>query len=962
MMKESYRALLTLGLIASLSVPVFAQQKATSSRRQTARSNSSLTEVAQEKDVADGASAETSAPPQRREGDGGGLRGRGFWGGGFALMGFQTRAQEQSRNDSGKIDIKKFLTAFMSSVKEADLDKDGKLSQEELQKIMESQRPSGFGRPGERGGSRNGERFSPNGRDNSGASNDSFAPSETIARAQEGDARRPPRDEQGRPGRGGAPSFGGSFGGQSALFGAISDASNEDDNSIDLTKLESALNKALTDADKDSDGFLDASEWEAFSGIRPMTTPPSMAVLMLQGIVLNESRTEDGKIDIAKFRATYIDRLKEADANKDGIIDETETRTITEKIRESGGGMGFGFGGPNGGGPGFGGRGFGGPNGGGRGFGGPNGAGPGFGGGGPFDFLKDSDGNIALDKLGENTPEQIARELKNADKNNDGLLDSDEQQALQESFRARMQRGPGRGDPQMDPEGENGGFRNERRNGRNRGAFDDNSIGIEVIRAQETEVQDVAPNERRGERSERRGGMERGFGSPNGGGRGFGGLGFGGPGFGGPGFGGLGFGGRGFGGRGGMGFGGFARNAVQKAIEKASIEGNKLDLSKFDSGLELYLNEADNEDDGFLDSIEQEDALGFALRPEGDGDARRGRDNPQGDDGGPQGERRGNGGNAGREGRDRPNGRGEGPTDRMAGFAVPVPDGNLFVGVPANDSFKFAKPRKEGDAAEKSPIEAPYAIGKYEVRNREYKEFVDATGKKDLPKYWVDGAYPKGMKNCPVVNVTLADAEEYCDWLATKYEGWTFRLPTEAEFENAASGSKKQRYPWGTSSGFAFSKGKLTANCQYNARVIADLLEEGDVEVTVGDKKVKLADLTTINAKGAISKGWRDSKEKSGFTYSDLFLAKSKTGGFVVPVNKFRENESPYGCIGLAGNAAEWTSSVVDGKNVARGGSWCSSAEECAATSRGEIKDPTKSDPTVGFRVVAERIDSTSNN
>jgi formylglycine-generating enzyme required for sulfatase activity len=59
----------------------------------------------------------------------------------------------------------------------------------------------------------------------------------------------------------------------------------------------------------------------------------------------------------------------------------------------------------------------------------------------------------------------------------------------------------------------------------------------------------------------------------------------------------------------------------------------------------------------------------------------------------------------------------------------------------------------------------------------------------------------------------------------------------------------------------------------------------------------------------------------------------------------------------MAGNAAEWTSSVVDGKNVVRGGSWYSSADECSSTDRGETKDPAKGDPTVGFRVVAERVE-----
>ena len=293
--------------------------------------------------------------------------------------------------------------------------------------------------------------------------------------------------------------------------------------------------------------------------------------------------------------------------------------------------------------------------------------------------------------------------------------------------------------------------------------------------------------------------------------------------------------------------------------------------------------------------------------------------------------------------------------DRFQAMRVPTPN-DSFVGVVANPDFKFSKARKEGGSAEKSPIEADYAIGKYEVRNREYKEFVDATKRETLPKYWVDGTYVKGTKNCPVVGITLKDAQDYCDWLTSQNEeGWTFRLPTEAEFENAAAGSKKQRFPWGTASEITYLKGVLTTNCLYNGAVLADLIEQ-DASVSIGGKKQKVADFAKITNKGVVGdEGWRDTAKKAGFTYSDLFAAKVKQGGFVAPVNKYRENESPYGCVGMAGNAAEWTTSVVDGKNVARGGSWYSTIDECAATARGELKDPAKGDPTVGFRVVAER-------
>lgn len=416
------------------------------------------------------------------------------------------------------------------------------------------------------------------------------------------------------------------------------------------------------------------------------------------------------------------------------------------------------------------------------------------------------------------------------------------------------------------------------------------------------------------------------------------------------------------------GFGGARRassNAVQKALNETLDEKGSLDLAKFDAALAKRLADCDNEDDGLLDALEQEEAFGrspFGRRGQGGPNAGPGRPGAPNAGPGERGERPNAGPNERGRG-ERPNARGADDRraeddPRMQTRGIPTPD-ETFVAVAANPTFKFGKGAKNEGAGEKSAIENGYAIGAYEVRNREYKEFVDATGRKELPKGWVDGTYPAGTKNCPVVGVTLKDAEDYCAWLATRHEGWTFRLPTEAEFENAAAGPKKLLYPWGAKGEFAYSKGELTTKCQYNGAVVAAF---ADAEISVGGKKGKAGDLAKLSVRGAVAKeGWRDAKTKSGFTYSDVFAEKSANGGFLVPVNKY-DAESPYGMIGAAGNAAEMTSTVVDGKNVVRGGSWYSSAEECATTWRGETVDPAKGDPRVGFRVVAVRADAPAPN
>lgn len=89
-----------------------------------------------------------------------------------------------------------------------------------------------------------------------------------------------------------------------------------------------------------------------------------------------------------------------------------------------------------------------------------------------------------------------------------------------------------------------------------------------------------------------------------------------------------------------------------------------------------------------------------------------------------------------------------------------------------------------------------FSIGKTEVSNQEYAEFVKDKNYQP-PKHWVSGNIPKGEENYPVVNVSLADTKAYTDWYS-KREGKQCRLPTEEEWEFAArNGSKQTTYPWG---------------------------------------------------------------------------------------------------------------------------------------------------------------------
>ncbi|RJQ18642.1 MAG: hypothetical protein C4560_07055 [Nitrospiraceae bacterium] len=92
-----------------------------------------------------------------------------------------------------------------------------------------------------------------------------------------------------------------------------------------------------------------------------------------------------------------------------------------------------------------------------------------------------------------------------------------------------------------------------------------------------------------------------------------------------------------------------------------------------------------------------------------------------------------------------------------------------------------------------------YEIGIYPVTNAEYKEFVDDS-KYGLPEHWdrEKRTYPEGKNDHPVVNVSFEDASAYCKWKAAQdKDKFTYRLPTEEEFEKAARGSDGREYPWG---------------------------------------------------------------------------------------------------------------------------------------------------------------------
>jgi iron(II)-dependent oxidoreductase len=250
---------------------------------------------------------------------------------------------------------------------------------------------------------------------------------------------------------------------------------------------------------------------------------------------------------------------------------------------------------------------------------------------------------------------------------------------------------------------------------------------------------------------------------------------------------------------------------------------------------------------------------------------------------------------------------------------VLIPAGPFLMGTPPGDS---ETPQHEVNLHS-------YRIGKYPVTNAQYAEFIKRESKREYtPKRagWFLGEPPPDKLDHPVIGLSWHDAMAYCQWLSRE-TGRTYRLPSEAEWEKAASwaeepgsrrvGGKKREYPWGD---------------QFEAN-------------------------------------WCNISE-SGL-------------GETTPVGKYSpQGDSPYGCADMAGNVQEWTSTLWgsdehqndfpypyqanDGREdltadqylhqayrVYRGGSFNDEASRARCSARGRSNAETEV-TWRGFRVVLE--------
>jgi serine/threonine-protein kinase len=197
---------------------------------------------------------------------------------------------------------------------------------------------------------------------------------------------------------------------------------------------------------------------------------------------------------------------------------------------------------------------------------------------------------------------------------------------------------------------------------------------------------------------------------------------------------------------------------------------------------------------------------------------------------------------------------------------------------------------------------APYYLSKYEVTNREYRDFVNAAGH-GAPKGWKSGSYLEGTDEYPITGVSWHDAVAYCEWRSRR-DGVAFRLPTEHEWEWAARGDDDRLWPWNSIWNSSYANGARKAT-------------EGSV--------------MPVNK----------------------------------PPNS-TDDRSPRGVFAMAGNVAEWTASRpepypgsrfrrpagIETLRVVRGGSFNTSPNDMRTTYRTWYAE-TKLDDQIGFRLAA---------
>lgn len=226
----------------------------------------------------------------------------------------------------------------------------------------------------------------------------------------------------------------------------------------------------------------------------------------------------------------------------------------------------------------------------------------------------------------------------------------------------------------------------------------------------------------------------------------------------------------------------------------------------------------------------------------------------------------------------------------VAEATVVVPGGRFWMGCHEAVDAECAddeKPAREVDVAE-------FRIDRTEVTAAGYRACVAAGACVPAPAAPECTSSSRDTDEHPVNCVTWEEAGAYCAWAKG-------RLPREAEWEKAARGTDRRKYPWGNQG----------------------IPEAGRV--------ANICD-------AACSLRWRLESYDDGFATT-------------APVGTYPEGASPYGALDMGGNVWEWTAELYGetASRVIRGGSWNNQARNTRTSIRSGFRPEARA-PTVGFR------------
>ncbi len=253
----------------------------------------------------------------------------------------------------------------------------------------------------------------------------------------------------------------------------------------------------------------------------------------------------------------------------------------------------------------------------------------------------------------------------------------------------------------------------------------------------------------------------------------------------------------------------------------------------------------------------------------------------------------------------------------------------LHIEMQENQGVVFGKPWENGLGMKFVPADVDLMAAVWETRVRDYQQFLKETKGEPLklPAFEQTDLHP-------VVNVTRAEAEAFCEWLTNRERAkerispnHTYRLPTDIEWSrlvglidedpNASPGTrdarKKEKFPWGE----VWAEANVPGNF---SDMTAALSPDVDVDRTIP--------------------GYDD-----GYAHTS-------------PVGTYDPNE--LGIHDLSGNVQEWvgdpySKQAPEGLGVMRGGGWNTYQKENLYSGSRNAVMPGFADDMYGFRVVLVR-------